>query len=100
MSADNWAQCPRCVARKEQRDEDLARQVKDAYGSMPLEEWLTFRDTTQRDIDETLDSTFREDWEIGTVDGEFYVRYKGVCSTCKLRYEFKHDHTLDVGESA
>lgn len=96
MSADNWAECPRCVAQKEQRNEDLTKQVQDAYGQMPLEEWLAFRDVTQRDIDEKLDSTFREDYEIGTLDGEFYVRYKGACSVCGLRYEFKHDHTIDV----
>lgn len=96
MSADNWAECPRCMAQKAQRNEDLTAQVKDAYGEMPLEEWLTFRDATQGEIDEKVDSTFREDWEIGTVEGEFYVRYKGACGTCDLRYEFKHDHVIEV----
>lgn len=99
MSADNWTECPRCIARKERRNADLTQQVKDAYGSMPLEEWLNLRDMTLRDIDEKVDQTFREDWEIGVFNGEFFVQYKGFCGTCDLRYEFTYDQPIKVDES-
>ena len=96
MSADNWTQCPRCVVRKKQRNAELTQKVKDAYGSMELEAWLSLRDATELEIAETVDNTFREDYEIGVFDGEFFVSYKGACGTCNLRHDFKYEQDVNV----
>lgn len=50
MSADNWANCPKCRAV----------------------------------------SQFREDYEIGMYDDEFFVSYRGACRECGHRYFFDH----------
>ena len=98
MSADNWAVCPRCRQRKQAEIDKRKAEIDAMYGKVPVEEF----DQARREF-ETADwsapETFREDWEIGTIDGEFYVRYKGSCRECNLRYEFKHDHTINLDES-
>jgi hypothetical protein len=100
MSADNWTQCPRCARARGVEAENKAVQVEASYGNVTVEEFDQLRSELADLRARPVDETFREDWEIGVFDGEFYVKYKGVCGTCNLRYEFKHEHTLDLDGAA
>ena len=35
-------------------------------------------------------NNLREDYDIGFENGEFSVHYKGSCTECGFRFEFKH----------
>lgn len=102
MSADNWARCPRCVARDAADIEVRSAAVDKAYGSVSVAEFDEMREAlaASRTHHDEYNSfrTFREDYEIyGAEEGEVTVSYRGGCSTCGLRLEFEHAHTLDVG---
>ena len=56
MSADNWADCPKCSERGE--------------------------------------SSLREDYEIGILDGEFYVIYTGECRECGFKFQSKYEERV------
>lgn len=102
MSADNWTQCPRCL--KELRDKANAAEcaASQMYGTAPLEEFDKARAVAEevRNEAESTEAcrTFREDWELGLVDGnEFYVYYQGGCSACTFAHKFRHEERLRVG---
>lgn len=40
--------------------------------------------------------TYREDYEIGIHNNEFYVHYKGSCKECGFVHEFHHEAKLKV----
>lgn len=41
-----------------------------------------------------MSNSLREDWGLGILLGEFYVRYRAACRDCSFRYEF--DTSLQV----
>lgn len=97
VSADNWRACLRCAAR---REAELAAEqvgIDEDYGQVPVDEFDQRRLDLANKRAEPVKETFREDWEIGVFDdGEFFVSYRGGCSVCDLRHEFKHAEALDV----
>ena len=94
MSADNWAICPRCVATKE-RDLAAAQAAIDAaYGKVPVAEFDAMRQELDAKRTEEIKPTFREDYEIGVYDDEFFVSYKGRCTVCDLEHRFERSETL------
>jgi hypothetical protein len=101
VSADNWAICPRCVARWHTEVETEQARVDDLYGLVPVAEFDEARLALQAKKATTHEPTFREDYEIyGAEDGEVVATYSGGCAACGLRLEFRHAHPLDVdGES-
>lgn len=92
MSADNWTQCHRCVAKAEEEQATLQQQVVSGYGTLPLPEFDELRARAERPI--SLDNSLREDYEIGIVEGEFYARYHGQCKNCGFNFEWKHDEKV------
>lgn len=98
MSADNWADCPRCKVIRETALVERERAVEDAYGKVPVAEFDAMRADLERDKSTLADPTFREDYEIyGAEDGVVRVKYSGHCRDCNLRLKFEHEHPLDVG---
>jgi len=90
VSADNWAVCPTCLAAANAELEELARQIADGYGVLPVEEWDGLRTRLAQGIDERKLTTFREDYEIyGAEDGVIYVSYSGHCQKCPAGLDFK-----------
>jgi len=90
VSADNWAVCPTCLASAKAELEELARQIADGYGVLPIEEWDELRTRHAEGIDERELTTFREDYEIyGAEDGVVYVSYSGHCQKCPAGLDFK-----------
>ena len=97
MSADNWAQCPRCKARHQQALKDMRTKFAALYGTVPIEEFEQHRDLLATTEATKLQETLREDYEIyGAEDGVVEVRYACTCKTCGLASEFRYSHTLDV----
>lgn len=94
MSADNWAMCPKCKELADHKLEVLEDKVSKAYGQVSSEEYLALVKKIEQPI--KLEQTLREDYEIGILDEEFYVRYAGACTVCGFRYEYKHDEKLVV----
>lgn len=97
MSADNWADCPRCKVIREAALTERERAVENAYGKVPVAEFDAMRAELERDANTLIDPTFREDYEIyGAEDGVVKVRYQGRCKDCGLSLKFEHDHPLNV----
>ena len=97
MSADNWAQCPRCL-RKHQTELDEARAALDAaYGNVPVAEFDTMRETLAKREQGGIDNTFREDYEFyGVEEGTLHISYSGGCNVCGLSLKVNEERPLDV----
>ena len=100
MSADNWTQCPRCLKRRAMEVENKETEVGAAYGNVTVERFDQMRAELESLKTDEVDNTFREDYEIGVFDGEFFVQYKGACGTCNLRHEFKYEQDVNVDGDA
>jgi hypothetical protein len=105
MSADNWAKCPRCVARAEKELAEREAEVSALYGEVPVDEFDLARveltqDRAKHDKDDAY-RTFREDYEFyGAEDGEVVAVYAGSCKECGLKLNFRHVHPIDVAGAA
>jgi len=105
MSADNWAVCPRCSARRQQAAQRLWDDAANAYGVVTRDEYERLCNTAAEHAlhevndDLTANRTFREDYEItGAADGEIVINYSGRCTECNLSLAFEHRHPLLVEE--
>ena len=97
MSADNWAQCPRCAANRQTAVSDLRAKATQAYGVLSVTEFDQLRQSAVDLECESLEPTFREDYEIdGAEDSEVVVIYEGSCARCGLFLKFRDTHSLDV----
>ena len=93
MGADNWAICPKCLARERADRERKKQKAQEAYGKVPIEEFERLRMIAGERIE--LSPTLREDYEIGTDSGgRFKVSYRAHCSICKL--DIKCEYTKFV----
>lgn len=97
MSADNWDVCPRCVIAREKKIAEAENRAVESYGKVPISEYHRLV-SAARDIDNIapLDTTLREDYEIGIVKGKFYVIYSGRCTECGFSLEYKHEQDIDA----
>jgi len=94
MSADNWAQCPKCEVLEIKRTVALDETIKQAYGRVSSEKYLELLQKQQSP--EPLGYTLREDYEIGIHGGEFVVSYGGRCNNCSFEYSFNHKLLMEV----
>lgn len=97
MSADNWANCPRCIATDEAGIETLEKKLRDSYGKVSVESYELLRkelSTAKNDFrngreDYSKFATFREDYEFyGADDGILQIVYSGCCTKCGLNLKF------------
>ncbi len=83
MSADNWAECPRCGGKS-----------RHAYGKVSEADY--------RKLLEQPRETLREDYEIGIYDGKFHIGYRGECCDlsghgfkgCGFKFTFEHEEEV------
>lgn len=93
MSADNWTQCPQCLARAEAAHADLQRRASEAYGVLPLAEFDALRAEAEKPV--AVNERWREDYEIyGAESGTVHVSYTGSCTVCKLSIKFSDEHPI------
>lgn len=98
MSADNWANCPKCNHKNADKRKAIDETVAKSYGLVSA----TAYSELQREADmrkaKLIDDgeTLREDYEIGVRDGGFSVGYMAGCDRCgfRFKYEFKQEITL------
>lgn len=102
MSADNWANCPRCFARAKLESEARFQQAVDAYGKVPPDEYEALREAAQVSVDPDSFNTFREDYEFyGAFEGTVIASYGGGCDVCGLSVSFRHEQKFyDPAEDA
>lgn len=102
MSADNWAECPRCL-KTESESLDRARLAAgESYGKVPPGVYLASLRAVEAKAGllENMESTLREDYELGiTREGQFCVIYKARCSRCGFAHTFKHEQMLEVQQA-
>lgn len=97
MSADNWAQCPRCEVRGRAELEARETKIRESYGKIPVEQFDADRAALEQDRSdfEKRMPAFREDYEIyGAESGSVTVSYRGKCRDCGLTLQFKEDHPI------
>jgi hypothetical protein len=97
MSADNWAQCPRCTATAEAKFREREIAIQESYRVVPVDEFDQARQTLANDraTFERRTPTFREDYEIyGADTGVVTVSYRGECQECGLSLSFTDDRPI------
>lgn len=91
MSANNWATCPRCLAKSRDEIEKRAAQLDAQHGATPAKDWMAEvrkLDDMRKPIGEDL----REDWELGvTRDGKFKVVYWCRCDKCDFAWQYRYE---------
>jgi hypothetical protein len=95
MSADNWTTCPRC---QRQHDENVAKaqeKADAAYGKVSVSEFDRLREAAQKLAETPPKQNMREDYDIGFLDGTFWVDFRASCD-CGFRFEFKHSEEHDA----
>jgi len=92
MSANNWTVCPECLRKAKARKEKLGRDLLDLYGEIPPDRWAELNDECNAPI--LTSDTLREDYELGILDGEFYVYYSGKCDVCGFEFKYKHEEKV------
>lgn len=97
MSADNWAVCPKCLA-KAKANQISAEEVHAAYGAVPLEEWENLRLRQDEEVDEEEFRTLREDYEYW-IDREpmFHSEYGAECTVCDFEHHFSYVERVALG---
>lgn len=94
MSADNWAECPRCVSQAGQKRAEEQARVDDLYGTVPIEEFLSAQAGLSK-ADLPNMNTFREDYSVhGPQNGCVTVDYAGSCDKCGLSISFTDYHPI------
>lgn len=97
MSADNWAQCPRCTAIRRVEQSSTEDRLREAYGRVPVEEFDQMREDADAEKCSAVHPSFREDYEFyGAEDGVLSIRYSGGCKVCGLKHTFSADQPIDV----
>lgn len=97
MSADNWAQCPRCTAEGAAELEARGAAIQALYGAAPVDEFDKARRLLAEDTANFAkrSPTFREDYDIdGAEEGTVTVSYRGSCSVCGLSLRFEDSHPI------
>jgi hypothetical protein len=106
MSADNWAQCPKCHDLKlkawQQAVRDKQEYLASVYGKVTAEEYMLLVDKPvdvenpgEMDEDNSRTATFREDYEFyGARDGVVEVSYRGGCAVCDLQITIDESYPL------
>lgn len=97
MSADNWAQCPRCTAVRTAEFKARDAAIQASYGAVSVSEFDEARRALAADMAkfEDREPTFREDYEIyGAESGTVKVRYGGSCDDCGLSLSFDEEHPI------
>lgn len=95
MTADNWSQCPVCLAKAEKEYAAAKRKLNADYGKVPAEEFVARRDALRNPPQP--EDTLREDYELGVCDnGKFYVNYSCSCTSCGFAHTYEHSEQLAV----
>jgi hypothetical protein len=95
LSADNWAECPRCKVRHLAKVEAAKKAAAAAYGTVSVEEWRELEAAVEELRHNHPETTFREDYEIyGADEGVLKISYSGNCGVCNLDFQISQSHPI------
>lgn len=103
MSADNWAQCPRCASSGTAKLQAREAAIQASYGVVPVADFDEARRALEAEkaAFERRTPTLREDYEIyGADTGVVTVSYSGHCGECGLRLNFNEEHPIPDWETS
>ena len=93
MSADNWAVCPRCLAKAVKAHMLLTGEIKGNETMSPDVKRLAL--SAIPDVDPEDYRTWREDYEFsGVTTGWITASYSGSCTECGLSADFTSLHDI------
>jgi len=95
VSANNWRDCPKCIAKATMKRARLSQEAQDSYGKVTpalyQEMLLAVRECQHPE------NSMREDWQLGiNTTGEFYVSYYANCDECGFKFSFKQERQLEI----
>lgn len=91
MSANNYAECPKCAAMIKAENAMRERKLAEAYGAIPQKEYLELvRQYKQMPLAVPSQTSLREDWELGIRGNEFELWYSAICSVCGFKFTYKY----------
>lgn len=100
MSADNWALCPRCIARAKKAEAAQLAEVMADYGKIPVAEFDARRAAIEP-VEIQDYQTFREEYDIyNPGGGTVAVSYSGGCNVCGLGLKFENEHQIPGADEA
>ncbi|MDE2105007.1 MAG: hypothetical protein KGL39_47655 [Patescibacteria group bacterium] len=70
--------------------EELARQ----YGKIEPTEFIKRSAEAEKPVD--LEETLREDYELGLLNGQFYMSYRAACNACKFEFRYRHEEAVKI----
>jgi hypothetical protein len=89
MSADRWGVCPKCR-------NNVKVELSEKYGKIPSEEYIAIIERSKT-MEETVNCTLREDYQIATDEtGEFTIYYGCSCEVCKFNFKYEYKKQLEV----
>lgn len=95
MGADNWGQCPRCLAKHRKAMTEINEALDKAFNTMVAREYQDLVNKTKKP--DEPEHTLRENYEIGVAnDGKFYVIYRCRCEVCDFKFSFRKEQVLKV----
>jgi hypothetical protein len=91
MSADNWANCPKCY----QKPQSALEKVRlNFYGKVSADEYEGLVAQAKADSKPEEETPLREDWDLGCHEGKFYVSYSASCRSCGWGKSFEHEEKV------
>lgn len=96
MSADNWAECPRCIFNDRYEVAQLEHKLNEIYGNVPIQDYEALRNQIEElqyeQDNNRRTETFREDYEFyGAETGTLKISYSGCCTKCGLKLQFEEE---------
>lgn len=95
MSADNWAECPKCKAKRVADRKAVLDWLRTQYGKIDPDEFVSR--TAEANKPFKGNPTLREDYEIGITENDkgdavFSVSFGASCRECG----FEFNHSVEV----
>ena len=101
MSADNWAICPRCLARARKAADDARAVIQEnrrqaEIEDLPIPEMIfASAESALKEAEPEDFRTFREDYEFyGVTSGVLKVSFSGNCQTCDLSLDINEEYPM------
>lgn len=92
MSADNWTYCPKCQENARIKAAKAEAKLLESYGKIPINEYL--KRMGEVNNPPKLEESFREDYEVGIIDGSLEISYRAWCNVCDFKWN--HDESIPV----
>jgi hypothetical protein len=90
MSVDNWAVCPKCLAKHESDMLSKKTEVAEAYGKVPRAEYERLSQELKEDQERDPDNTLRENFEfVNDNEGTLGIIYGAQCTMCSFSCKFE-----------